>query len=60
MGGCWQKGCEFYQRKYQEFEENILPDFDDLCNDVYNIEKIEEIKFPELYKENLKGETYKK
>ena len=59
MGGCWQKGCEFYQRKYQEFEENFLPDCDDLCNNVSNIEK-EEIKFPELYKENLTDETYKK
>ena len=61
MGGCWQKGCEVYKRKYQELEEgNFIPDCEELCNNLCNNEEIEEINFPQLYTENLKGETYKK
>ena len=61
MGGCWQKRCEVYQRKYQELEEgNFIPDCEELCNNLFNNEEIEEINFPQLYTENLKGETYKK
>ena len=61
MGGCWQKGCEFYINKYREFEEgNFVPDCEELCDNIFNIEENNEIDFPQLYKEKLEGETYKK